>query len=196
MVEKPAIAPTLASRLVASQFPRWTGLAITPVELDGRDNTSFRLGVDKLVRLPRGDQYALQVDKEHRWLPVLAPRLPLPIPEPLAKGAPGCGYPWPWSVYRWLAGQPATVDRVADQREFAKDLAGFLTALYKVDPTGGPPPGEHNFFRGGPLDTYDAETREAIATLGDEFDARRATTLGRSPWARRGTVRRSGCTGT
>jgi aminoglycoside phosphotransferase (APT) family kinase protein len=66
---------------------------------------------------------------------------------PLAQGTPGCGFPWPWSVYRWLPGEPAATARPADPVAFAADLAGFLTALYRIDTAGGPPPGEHNFFR-------------------------------------------------
>jgi aminoglycoside phosphotransferase (APT) family kinase protein len=115
------------------------------------------------------------VEKEHRWLPVLAPRLPLPIPVPLAKGAPDKGYPWPWSVYRWLAGEQASPQRIADPPRFAFDLARFLVALQAIDPAGGPPPGPHNFFRGGPLTVYDAETRQTIETLGGEIDAAVAT---------------------
>jgi aminoglycoside phosphotransferase (APT) family kinase protein len=170
-VDKTAITPALVSRLVAAQFPQWAGLPVRPVELDGWDNTTFRLGEDMSVRLPSGGQYALQVDKEHRWLPVLADQLPLPIPEPLARGVPGCGYPWPWSVYRWLAGSPAAAGLIASLSQFAADLAGFLAALYQIDPARGPQPGEHNFFRGGPLAVYDGETRDAIAVLGDEIDA-------------------------
>src|SRR5207247_4581353 len=103
-VEKAAITSQLVSRLVAAQFPQWADLAVTPVELDGWDNTTFRLGEDLAVRLPSADWYVAQVDKEHRWLPILAPQLPLPIPRPLAKGIPGSGFPRPWSVYQWLAG--------------------------------------------------------------------------------------------
>jgi len=169
-MEKTAITPALVSRLVAAQFPQWAHLPVTPVELDGWDNTTFRLGDDMSVRLPTADSYAPQVDKEHRWLPILAGHLPLPIPEPLAKGVPGCGYPRQWSVYRWREGDHATVERIADLRQFAIELADFLAALYEVDPIGGPPPGAHNFFRGGPLTTYDTETRQAIAALGDDID--------------------------
>src|SRR5271154_5510117 len=71
-----------------------------------------------------------QVDKEHRWLPVLAPQLPLPVPEPLAKGEPGCGFPRSWSVYRWLDGQTAESRTIADLPGFAADLAAFLAALH------------------------------------------------------------------
>jgi aminoglycoside phosphotransferase (APT) family kinase protein len=173
-VDKAAITPELVSRLVAAQFPQWAHLPVRPVEADGWDNATFRLGDEMSVRLPSGASYAAQVDKEHRWLPVLAPRLPLPIPEPLAKGVPGCGYPWPWSVYRWLPGEPAETAPVADLYRFAADLAGFLSALYQIDPAGGPPAGEHNFFRGGSLAVYDAQSREALAALDGEIDTARA----------------------
>jgi aminoglycoside phosphotransferase (APT) family kinase protein len=159
---------SLVQRLLGDQFPQWAHLPLRPVEPGGWDNTTFRLGDDMLVRLPSAGHYAAQVDKEHRWLPVLAEHLPLPIPEPLAKGAPGSGYPWHWSVYGWLKGDVATTARVPNAERFAGELAGFLAALQRIDPEGGPPPGEHSFFRGGPLVTYDAETRKAIASLGDE----------------------------
>ena len=163
-------------RLISAQFPRWAGLPVRPVELDGWDNTTFRLGEDMSVRLPSAERYAAQVEKEHRWLPRLAPGLPLPIPIPLAKGKPD-GYPFPWSVYRWIEGEIATIERIADPVEFAQDLAAFLTALYGIDPTDGPPPGRHNFFRGAPPAVYDAETRQALAVLEGalDTDAARAT---------------------
>src|SRR6476661_7321914 len=158
-MDKAALTPELVSDLVAAQFPDWADLPVTPVELDGWDNTTFQLGEELAVRLPSADRYVAQIDKEHRWLPVLAPQLPLPIPRPLAKGKPGSGFPRPWSVYRWLPGEHATMDRVEDLSRFAADLAGFLIALYEIDPAGGPEPGSHNFFRGGPLTTYATETR-------------------------------------
>ena len=165
------IDAALVRRLVAAQFPRWADLPVRPVEHDGWDNTTFRLGEDMSVRLPSAAPYAPQVEKEHRWLPKLAPLLPLPIPTPLAKGVPTVDYPFPWSVYRWLEGEPATVGTIRDTSEFATALALFLTALYRIDPAGGPSPGRHNFFRGGSLEVYDAETRQAIAALQGEIDA-------------------------
>lgn len=77
-----------------------------------------------LVRLPSASEYALAVGKEHRWLPVLATQLPLPIPVPLAKGEPGAGYPYSWSIYPWLGGEPASAGHIADPVRFAADLAG------------------------------------------------------------------------
>jgi aminoglycoside phosphotransferase (APT) family kinase protein len=166
----PEITVSLVRRLVTAQFPRWAGLPIRPVPFDGWDNRTFRLGDDMSVRLPSAQAYTAQVEKEQRWLPRLAPLLPLPIPEPLALGAPAEGYPWPWSVYRWLDGEIATRAPIADLRQFAAALAQFLAALQRVDPAGGPAPGAHNFWRGGPLTTYDAETRQAIAALDGAID--------------------------
>jgi aminoglycoside phosphotransferase (APT) family kinase protein len=162
----PVIDEGLARRLIASQFPRWAHLPIAAVEPNGHDNTTFRLGADMTVRLPSGEWYALQVDKEQRWLPRLAPRLPLAIPTPVARGAPGEGYPYAWSVYRWLDGRIAGPRTMGDPTEFAVALAGFLRALGRIDAQGGPPPGRHNFFRGGPLATYADETDRSIDALG------------------------------
>jgi aminoglycoside phosphotransferase (APT) family kinase protein len=160
----------LVSQLIGTQFPAWAGLPIRPVDADGWDNATFRLGEKMTVRLPSGENYARAVQKEQRWLPILAVQLPLPIPEPLAVGTPGCGFPWPWSVYRWIDGVHASLETVTDLPLFAADLAGFLAALYKVDPAGGPEPGAHNFFRGGPLAVYDGETQEAIGALEGHID--------------------------
>jgi len=165
--DRSAIDAALARRLIDSQCPQWSSLPITAVQLDGWDNRTFRLGSELSVRLPTGPWYAQQVDKEQRWLPVLAPRLPLPIPAPVHRGEPGCGFPYPWSVYRWIDGTPATLAAPADPAAFASALAAFLVALRRVEAAGGPPPGEHNFFRGGPLATYAADTLVAIDALGD-----------------------------
>ncbi|RWO74226.1 MAG: aminoglycoside phosphotransferase family protein [Mesorhizobium sp.] len=164
------IDTALVSRLVATQFPRWKDLAVRPVASGGWDNRTFHLGDHMLVRLPSAAAYALQVEKEHRWLPRLAPLLPLPVPVPLAMGAPVDDYPWHWSVYRWIEGETATLERIASLPQFAAGLAQFLVALQRIDPAGGPAPGQHNFFRGGPLSVYDGETRQAIATLDGKID--------------------------
>ena len=165
----PAIDQHLARRLVDSQFPQWADLRVTPVEHGGIDNRTFRLGPQMTVRLPSGDGYALQVDKEQCWLPVLAPQLPFPIPTPVARGAPGEGYPYSWSVYRWLDGEVASAQCIDDLTAFATTLAGFLVALGRVDATEGPGPGPHNFYRGGPLTTYADETIDSIEALRNEI---------------------------
>lgn len=188
-MEKADITPALVRCLLATQFPELVDLPVSTVELDGWDNTTFRLGDNMSVRLPSADAYVAQVDKEHRWLPVLADHLPLSIPRPLARGVPGCGYPRPWSIYRWVEGQHATIERIADLTEFTIALAEFLAALYLIDTTGGPPPGRHSFYRGGPLSTYDAETRAAIGELADQIDNETATRVWEAAllatWSRR-----------
>ncbi len=161
---------SLVSRLVAKQFPQWANLAIRPVESGGWDNRIFHLGEHMTVRLPSAQAYAQQVQKEQHWLPRLAPLLPLPIPVLLASGIPTDGYPWHWSVYRWLEGETAAIGRIADLRQFAISLAQFLTALQRIDVTAGPKPGPDNFFRGGPLTVYDEETRQAIEILDGKID--------------------------
>jgi aminoglycoside phosphotransferase (APT) family kinase protein len=92
-------------------------------------------------------------------------------------GWPAEGYPWNWSIYRWLDGVPASTATIENLADFAEALAHFLINLQRIDATNGPPPGPHNFFRGGPLETYDAETRDAIATLQDLVDAELATAV-------------------
>lgn len=165
------ITAELVTRLVAGQFPRWADLPVIPVEPGGWDNRTFRLGDTMAVRLPSAAGYAAGVAKEHTWLPRLAPQLPLPIPTVLAVGTPGEGYPWPWSVRRWLTGHPAMGSRVQDLGRFGEDVAAFLVALQHVDPAGGPAAGAHSFYRGAALEVYDGETRAAIAGLTTLVDA-------------------------
>jgi aminoglycoside phosphotransferase (APT) family kinase protein len=173
-------------RLIEEQFPQWAGLPVQPVASGGWDNWTFRLGAGMAVRLPSAAEYALAVDKEHRWLPALAPRLPLPIPVPLAKGASGADYPYSWSVYPWLDGEPASQDRIADPVRFAVDLAGFLAALRSTDPADGPRPGKHNWFRGGPLRTYDGAARSALTALDGRIDTGLAGRIWRTALDARG----------
>lgn len=173
------VAERLTQRLIAAQFPQWADLPIEAVSNGGWDNWTFRLGADMLVRLPSAAEYAQAVEKEHRWLPALAPLLPLPIPAPLAKGTPSTEYPYPWSIYAWLDGVPASAERSTDPVRFALDLADFLAALQGVDVTDGPQPGSHNWFRGGTLRTYDGGTQRALEELGRHVDVG----LAREIWA-------------
>jgi aminoglycoside phosphotransferase (APT) family kinase protein len=161
---------SLVDRLVTAQFPQWADLPIEPVRSAGTDNAIYRLGNDMALRLPRIQRATGHLDKERQWLPRLAPLLPLAVPVPLAKGIPAEDYPWDWSVYRWLEGETATIEGITDLAQAAADLAQFVAALQRVDPTDGPPPGEHNSFRGVPLATRDAPTRTAIASLYSAID--------------------------
>ena len=128
----------LVGRLLAAQFPQWASLPVEPVASSGTVNAIYRLGDDMAVRLPRVETWAGDLEKELEWLPRLAPHLPLAVPEPVAAGAPGEGYPWRWAVYRWLEGETWAADRVADLRGAATELARFVAALQRIDGEGGP----------------------------------------------------------
>jgi len=171
------IDTALVKNLIAAQFPDWADLPVRPVATSGWDNRTFHLGDEMSVRLPSAERYVAQVEKEHRFLPLLAPQLPLPIPVPLGLGTPGQGYPWPWSVYRWIEGERSGLQNIANLTEFAEDLADFLLALWKIDASDGPPAGRHNFHRGGSLEVYDAETRRSIEILSGEIDVPRITEI-------------------
>ncbi len=98
----------------------------------GRMHADDRLGDDLAVRLPRIAGAVAQVELEQRWLPRLEPELPFAIPAPIARGQPGEGYPWPWSVYRWLDGETVAPERVKDMNQLARDLARWIVALRSI----------------------------------------------------------------
>ena len=179
-LDRNTVDVALLKRLLEEQFPEWADLPIRRAEPDGWDNRTFRIGDRLKARLPTGAWYALQVEKEHRWLPWLAPQLPLAVPAPLAKGRPGDSYPWPWSVYGWIEGEPATTAPIANRQALARSLAAFLRALRAVDATDGPAPGRHNFFRGAPVAVYHAETEAALAALEGRIDTDAAADVWRT----------------
>ena len=164
------ITRDLVRELIDSQFPQWSGLPLRPVEKGGHDNRTFRLGDDMSVRLPGHERYAAAVEKEMIYLPMLAEKISLPITQPIAKGKPVKAYPLPWSVNTWLEGSPVTYGNISSLDDFADDLASFLREFQAVDARGGIPAGEHNFYRGGNLLVYDAETNKAIDSLAGIFD--------------------------
>ncbi|TWP47511.1 aminoglycoside phosphotransferase family protein [Lentzea tibetensis] len=155
------ISLSLVSRLVSAQFPQWTDLPLSPVASGGTDNALYRLGADMVVRLPRISSAVGQSEMEMRWLPVLAPHLPLTIPRPLALGSPSFGYPFTWSVYRWLDGSADVLTPDA-----ASSLASFLLALQGIDTTDAMPARG----RGGPLAPRDPHVRAALVALSGTID--------------------------
>lgn len=165
----------LVRGLLRAQFPKWADLAISRVPDAGTDNALYRLGEDMVMRMPRREHNVVGLEKERVWLPRLAPFLPLTVPVPLEMGEPGEGYPLEWAIYRWLEGETATADRLGDLAQAALDLAHLIAALQRIDPTGGPSPGRHNGFRGGPLARRDRAMRSGIAALSGEINVPAAT---------------------
>ncbi|MFE0822440.1 aminoglycoside phosphotransferase family protein [Streptomyces sp. NPDC058794] len=150
----------LVRRLVAGQFPRWRGLPVERFPSGGTVNAMYRLGDDMVVRLPLVAGGAGDVTAEREWLPRLAPLLPTTIPEVLGAGEPAGGYPWPWSVCRWLPGDIPEAGALTAPEPLARDLARFVAAMRDVALPGAPAA-----HRGGPLATLDAETRAALDAL-------------------------------
>jgi aminoglycoside phosphotransferase (APT) family kinase protein len=145
-----AVDAAVAARLIRRQFPQWTRHRLEVV-VGGTSHWLFRLGRDLLLRLPRRPEAASEIVKEWYRLPRLAADLPLEAPVPIAQGSPDSGYPWPWAIYRWIEGEPASSSLTVDSSENAQLLASFLRALQCCDTAGGPPAGEHNSLRGAPL---------------------------------------------
>jgi aminoglycoside phosphotransferase (APT) family kinase protein len=158
---KPVTDTELVAGLIADQFPQWANLPIVKLPSAGTDHAMYRLGEDMVVRMPRIPEAAHQVDTEQRWLPHLAPHLPLRVPVPLGLGVPGEGFPMPWSVYAWLDGDNAIDRPIDDLRDAAIELGRFVAALRRVDATGGP-----QSFRGGPVSTSGYDVRVPIRDLG------------------------------
>jgi aminoglycoside phosphotransferase (APT) family kinase protein len=161
-----AIDGDLVRRLVSEQFPELGGLSVAAVRSTGTVNAIYRLGDELCVRLPRREAWAADLDQELHWLPELAPRLSLQVPEPVAGGRPGGGYPCTWAVYRWLQGRPFADDLVADEAEAAVSLAQFVTELRDIQPVVDAP-------RGGrpPLRELAADTRVAIEAARGVIDS-------------------------
>ena len=179
MTITPNITENLVQELIAEQFPELANLSIKSVKSQGNDNRTFHLGDKMLVRLPSGEEYVRQIAKEHKWLTLLAPKLPLPISESIAMGKPSNDYPFYWSIYRWLEGDSANTVELNDitLETIATQLAYFLQELHKFDADIDSAPQLHNWWRAAHTSTYDEETRELINKLGDVIDTRKASSL-------------------
>jgi aminoglycoside phosphotransferase (APT) family kinase protein len=171
---RPTIDVALVRRLVDTQFPQWAALPLKLLDPAGSDHVIYRLGEQLSVRLPRHSGAIGQAEKELEWLPRLAPELPLAIPAPVAVGEPDFGYPWRWAVSRWLEGEVATVEALADSSAAAVELAEFLNALQRFMPED-----VHAMkdLTGPPLADRDRATRAAIAEVGGVFDTTAMTDL-------------------
>ena len=163
------IDAALVGRLIAEQFPRWADLPIRAVRSTGTVNAIYRLGDRLCARLPRVEEWAQDLEKEWRWLPKLAPHLPLRVPEPLGKGHPTGSYPFSWAVYGWIDGRPYSDDLVDDEQQAARELARFVAELRRIDPAGAPRSGRR------PLRELDAVTRAAIEAARGVIDDDAAT---------------------
>ena len=154
----------LVRRLLAAQFPQWAGLPLERVPSSGTVNALYRLGDDRVVRLPRRGEWAPTIERELEWLPQLAPLLPVAIPLPVARGAPTEEYEWPWAVYAWLDGETPPIGGLTD----VASLVRFVAALHAIELDG---PAASR----GPLPSRDEPARAALEELEGVIDTRAAT---------------------
>lgn len=161
----------LVEALIRDQRPDLESVEITLIGF-GWDNYSYRVGERLVARLPRREMAVGLVENEARWLPSIAPRLPLAVPVPEFVGEPGHGYPWPWTLVRFIPGVSAATSDL-DHEACARDLGSFLRALHHSAPADAPP----NPFRGVPLRERDGPTRERIEQLDTLIGAGRAGAL-------------------
>lgn len=164
----------LAHKLIATQFPQWQLLPIIPVNSSGTDHALFKLGNTMVIRLPKTENAAQQIDKELVWLPQLASCIPYALPTPLAQGNPTQEFSFSWSIYQWLNGKTAftVTTKAINYTRLAVDLAQFITSLRKVSIANAP-----LSQRGGPLLSRDAETRRALPYFCGIIDVQKATAL-------------------
>ncbi|SEF18790.1 aminoglycoside phosphotransferase family protein [Jiangella alba] len=133
------ITADLVRDLLRAQHPDLAGLAIREVA-GGWGNQMWRLGDDLVVRMQRMDPTPELQLKERRWLPVLAPRLPLPVPAPVRFGEPSERFPKHWTVMTWVRGEPLDHGSISRGAHAAGALAAFLRALHVPAPAEAPVP--------------------------------------------------------
>jgi aminoglycoside phosphotransferase (APT) family kinase protein len=166
------IDEAVARRLIAAQLPRYAALPLHRVPSGGTENAVFRLGSALAVRMPLTPGAVGGLLKEVRWLPVVAPHLPLDVPEVVATGSPGDGYPFPWAILSWLPGEDALSGRFRSLAETAATLGRFVAGMRSVDTTGAPAGG-----RGGPLAGRDEAFRSALSHCDGLVDVGQAAAI-------------------
>lgn len=153
----------LVRRLVTAQFPELARLPVRAFRSTGTVNAIYRLGERLYARLPRVERWSLET--ELRWLPVIAARVTMSVPEPVAIGEPTAEYPFTWAIFRWLAGRTYADSLIDNEVQAAADLARFVTELRRIEPAADAPAGGRR-----PLHDLDASTRAYIADAANLID--------------------------
>lgn len=161
------IDSALVRQLLTDQMPLWSHLPLRRLETSGTVNVAYRLGSDKLIRLPRTEKFSKGPLREANWLPKFAPELPLGVPKYLALGTPTEAYPSHWSVLGWIEGTTAGSSTLNELREAAAALGEFVVALRRVPTDGAPEGGNYRAFG---LAKADGDLRYWVDRLPDDID--------------------------
>ena len=162
------ITVDLVHALIVEQHPDLADLALSKVA-DGWDNAIFRLGPTFAVRVPRRQAGADLVEHEHRWLPGMAERLPIPIASPVRVGRSSKVYPWAWSICPWFDGEVAADVALSEPVADARRLGAFVASLHQP----APPDAPVNPFRGQPVADLRPRVQANVELLGSQIDTQR-----------------------
>ncbi|MGH8923822.1 MAG: aminoglycoside phosphotransferase family protein, partial [Acidimicrobiia bacterium] len=167
--------------LVSDQFPEWAPLSIAPVHSEGTVNAIFRIGDGLAARFPL---QPADVEATRSWLRSeadaaieLAEQTSFAVPEPVALGEPGAGYPLPWSVQTWVPGKAASEEDASKSAGLAHDLATFIQQVRAIDARGRSFAGNG---RGGDLRSHDKWMKTCFQQSRQLFDV----SLLRQIWTR------------
>lgn len=160
---------TTAQKLIEQHFPQWKHLPITEVSPQGHDHRSFRLGSNRLMRIPSHSTYQLQVQKEKDLLPRLQKHLSIEIPKPLHFIEADEHFMFPWAIYQWIEGDVVKLENI-DGFDLADQLATILIDLRNapIDPRW--MAGPHNFHRGAHLFIYHQDVMDVLSMLSNPDD--------------------------
>ncbi|MEV6283940.1 aminoglycoside phosphotransferase family protein [Kribbella sp. NPDC051770] len=172
------VTAEVVAGLVREQFPEWSGEPVRLLPSSGTVNAIFRIGDGLSARFPLRLKDAGAVlavlEREAEASAELAGVSRFPVPEPVALGKPGVGYPMPWAVQTWLPGAIASEVDVSGSVGFAEDLAGFVGDLRAADTRGRVFSGDN---RGGEIADHDEWVAKCLAESEGLLDVRRLRAL-------------------
>ena len=172
------ISSAVVRDLIGAQFPEWRALPVRRVASSGTVNAIFRIGGRLVARFPLqgADPAAARrgLEAEAAAARELSGATRFPVPEPVAIGEPGPGYPLPWSVQAWLPGRTGEADDPAGSVPFARDIAELIAGIRAIDTRGRTFSGHG---RGGELKDHDEWMRTCLSRSEGLLDVERLSRL-------------------
>jgi aminoglycoside phosphotransferase (APT) family kinase protein len=159
------ITASLVRSLVSEQFPQWADMPIRPVQVQGWDNRTFRLGDRLTVRLPSADGYVAGLAREEHTLATLGSSLRVAIPRVVATGAPSAAFDRPWSVREWIEGHTFSAVAPRDRESAISSVGDALRELQACDTVGGPWAGSASAYRGCHISAVGEEVQDRLSLM-------------------------------